>query len=816
MKTKLFFSFLLLASTLALHAQTLSVDGVVYNVDTLQNQQVGPGTQYTALRLTASKKQLDVFFLKTDLKNPHIEIRTALGRDSIYGGERPSVLAKRISSENNRYFAGTNGDFYVTSGPYVAYPVSGNMVNGEIARIPENRNVFTIDDQKRPDIGIMAYNGSIKFGTHTWTIHSVNHLRNENRLVLFNRHNGKYTHTNAHGTEVLIELLNGHTWGSNKTLKAKVLKKETGKGNMAIPQGKAVLSGHGTAAEALNLLSENDEIEVRLNLSINENSTANFLQMTGGDNYATMLKDGVIEQSSVWNQLHPRTGLGYSQHRDTLIFCVIDGRGVSNGATTKQLAYLMKSAGAWTAFNMDGGGSSCMYIEGYGGPVNNTSDGSERAVSNSVFVVSTAPTDNQVSLIKPQTATIQLPRFGVFKPKFMAYNRYGTLLNIDLPGVTLTCTPDMGYINTNGEFVASGTSNGVLTASYQGITATVNVEVMSNSTFSLRLKRLVIDDRREYPIEVLSTVGNYSMVVLPDAFTWVSKDPSVCTANNGVIKALANGVTYVVGSFENFKDSIRVSVEIPESGKTLFDNFSSLDKWKVGGSGANVTLSNTNLPSGWNEGVVANYLFQGGPGPSIVLSNATSLFGMPDTLKVRLNIQNALLNKTTVTVKAPNSSVGVKKEITSLPANADSEIVITFDEFFNTKDMAVYPISFQNITFALSPHPTGQTYSLAIRDITLYYKGYEITYLPEDTLPDFAVYPNPTTHLLHIRHNTQAPYPQEVRLYALSGELMKVWRFSASLSNELTLSMDDVPAGTYTLSLSNGQRPPAIAKVVKH
>lgn len=55
---------------------------------------VGPGTRYTALRLTGPHKQ-NVFFMKTDLKSPYIEVKQVLGRDSIYGGETPSSVSKR-------------------------------------------------------------------------------------------------------------------------------------------------------------------------------------------------------------------------------------------------------------------------------------------------------------------------------------------------------------------------------------------------------------------------------------------------------------------------------------------------------------------------------------------------------------------------------------------------------------------------------------------------------------------------------------------------------------------------------------------------
>ncbi|MGC3978130.1 MAG: phosphodiester glycosidase family protein [Paludibacteraceae bacterium] len=366
----------------------------------------------------------------------------------------------------------------------------------------------------------MSYQGYVQSGSSKWTINTVNHLREENQLVLFNQHNGKYTHTNAYGTEVLIELENGYEWGSNKTLKAKVLKIEKGIGNMAIPKGKVVLSGHGTGADELNQLSIGDEVDVFLGITLNANNTINYTQMTGGDNYATMLLNGVVEQSSVWNELHPRTGLGYSQTGDTLIFCVVDGRGVSIGATTKQLAQIMKSAGAYTAFNMDGGGSSCMYVAEYGGPVNKTSDGTERAVANSIFVVSTAPTDNEIVTIKPYKSSISLPIYGEYTPQFRAYNQYGVLLTPDLQNVVLTCPASLGTIEGN-KFIATGHTPGNIIATYNGnITATIAVNFEPVSKIQIRLDSVIVDNRKEYPVEVVATTTSGDTPISSNALSW--------------------------------------------------------------------------------------------------------------------------------------------------------------------------------------------------------------------------------------------------------------------------------------------------------
>ncbi len=62
---------------------------------------------------------------------------------------------------------------------------------------------------------------------------------------------------------------------------------------------------------------------------------------------------------------HPRTAMGYTRdHR--LIILVIEGRhpGVAEGATLTQEAVLLKEIGCSEALNLDGGGSSCMLVNG--------------------------------------------------------------------------------------------------------------------------------------------------------------------------------------------------------------------------------------------------------------------------------------------------------------------------------------------------------------------------------------------------------------------------------------------------------------------
>ncbi len=62
---------------------------------------------------------------------------------------------------------------------------------------------------------------------------------------------------------------------------------------------------------------------------------------------------------------HPRTGMGYTKD-NKLIILVVEGRnpGKAEGATLIQEAQLFKDLGCWEALNLDGGGSSCMLVNG--------------------------------------------------------------------------------------------------------------------------------------------------------------------------------------------------------------------------------------------------------------------------------------------------------------------------------------------------------------------------------------------------------------------------------------------------------------------
>lgn len=99
--------------------------------------------------------------------------------------------------------------------------------------------------------------------------------------------------------------------------------------------------------------------------------------------------DGVEIDTNVGNHSiqgdQPRTAVGVIDDNH-LVFVVVDGRqeGYSAGVTLPELADIMISLGATTAYNLDGGGSSTMYFNG--AVVNSPSNGGERGTSDILYV----------------------------------------------------------------------------------------------------------------------------------------------------------------------------------------------------------------------------------------------------------------------------------------------------------------------------------------------------------------------------------------------------------------------------------------------
>jgi exopolysaccharide biosynthesis protein len=119
--------------------------------------------------------------------------------------------------------------------------------------------------------------------------------------------------------------------------------------------------------------AEKDSL-LRINIKKVKRGWPKWKMQTAVGGGPVLLQDGEIKISNneemkfggkAIDDKHPRTAMGYTKN-NKLIVLVIQGRfpGIAEGATLTQQAQIFKDIGCVEALNLDGGGSSCMLVNG--------------------------------------------------------------------------------------------------------------------------------------------------------------------------------------------------------------------------------------------------------------------------------------------------------------------------------------------------------------------------------------------------------------------------------------------------------------------
>jgi len=207
----------------------------------------------------------------------------------------------------------------------------------------------------------------------------LNEVARRNRVTLYTGHYGLRTRTMADPSrhEVAVNA-GGRVVG-------------LGAGNTEIPSGGYVLSGQGSAAGLLRrAIGEGQQLRLDCKLP------AAVEHALGGG--PTLLQGGKVRvlarqqhfRSDVARGRSPRTAIGITRDARYMLVTV-DGRrpGYSVGATLGELATVMRELGAVEALNLDGGGSTTMWLRGR--TLGRPSDGHERPVSTALLVLPRKP-----------------------------------------------------------------------------------------------------------------------------------------------------------------------------------------------------------------------------------------------------------------------------------------------------------------------------------------------------------------------------------------------------------------------------------------
>lgn len=593
----------------------------------LDSIQVGPGV--THYHQVVDSGPWNINIIKIDLNNPWLKFQSVKAGNKLLAFEKTSSMAARNNYEEHRVVAAINGDFYNTS---TGEQVGTQVASGQLLKTNDQWLNVGFNINEKPFIGLNNFYGSLITTDSIRSIAGVNRARNTDELILYNSFMGSSTTTNQYGIEARIVPIDN--WLVNDTIRCIVDTIVSGVGNMLIGNNKAVLSAHGTAAAFLNNnLLIYDTIKIVLELLP---SLPKLEQLIGGNTW--LVQNGVPNPDN--GDRHPRTSVGFNQDTTTFFLFVVDGRqpGLSIGMSYKELGDYMKTWGVYNGLNLDGGGSSTMVVRG--DIVNSPSDiGGERSVSNSLLLVSTAPT-GPLSSIRINPREVFINGGSSINLTAKGFDEYFNPVSI-LPGSLIwSCDPSIGSITQNGVFTAAfDTISGFIYAQVDNIRDSIIVHLTTISQIILSPDPVILQPGQSQQMTATAYDNYNNIIALQQSdFQWSVTAGLGTITTGGYFTASNTGSGQIIASNDSVTGTAELTVG--SSVTVMIDDFSDLTGYTLTGTRVNLSqcsflFDSTLFISEPGSGKLTYSLTTGGTS-ALYLNKEIQISGTPNKLSIQV------------------------------------------------------------------------------------------------------------------------------------------------------------------------------------
>ena len=235
---------------------------------------------------------------------------------------------------------------------------------------------------------------------------------------------------------------------------------------------------------------------------------------------------------------------------------------------------------------------------------------------------------------------------------------------------------------------------------------------------------VVIDSFHPYAININGVSGYGLDKVDPSVVDWTSADEGVCTVDGqGIITAVADGKTLVGSSNPLLLDSLKVSVENPKGRVTTIENAPIVpDTWNVAQSGGK-----DRVVTPLDNGMQIDFTCTSSRNPYIKLSKAVQIWGLPDTLRLRIVPGALRLKNLKVQVKnAYGEHLTVDYPLNEMD-EGENIIDIPVADLCDATDLGNFPLHLGYYYITYNSPTTGEAYSLKIPGLELVYAS-----MPQD------------------------------------------------------------------------------------
>jgi hypothetical protein len=348
---------------------------------------VEPGIEYLHDRIGDGPWSIHV--VKVDRSGGRFGLVSTLARGHIDGLAGVHEQVESLGATCGRPVAAINGDFFIIRpGPYQGDPIGLHIVQGELVSAPAGAS-FWVDKEGNPHLGRVTARFRATGPDGLDLAFSLNEDRADDEAVLYTPALGASTRTGP-GLELVLERAGAGDWlplrpGGRYQARISAHYRQ---GNARLTPQTMILSIGPVLAEKLRAPAPGAVIS--LDVQTTPDLTGVTTALGGGP---VLLDAGQVPNWRPPQPRHPRTVLGWNNEHFFLM--VVDGRqkSLSAGMTYPELAALMRRLGCTHAINLDGGGSSTLWLDGH--IMNSPSDGHERRVANGLVVVSKEQNSNE-------------------------------------------------------------------------------------------------------------------------------------------------------------------------------------------------------------------------------------------------------------------------------------------------------------------------------------------------------------------------------------------------------------------------------------
>lgn len=354
-------------------------------------ERIAPGVLYREFYHPEGPWAIQVLEVQRDA--PDMEFEAVLGGEYVLGIEPLNKIAERMSRLQHYPAAGINGDFYLLrNDPFQGDPTGLCVINGELISSPVNRSAFVILEDGKPYIDRFQLKGTLyRDDGEKFEMSGVNQSCPDDGIVIITP--SFYTATRAQGgsVQLLAGSLKEHLKpeGTYDFTVQTVLEEDS---VLVLSNDQVAFVGLGKGAAFLEKVSTGEKLHCTLSIYP---SPGQIRHAIGGT--PRLLRNGEISieaeeervRASFVETRHPRTALGFNNEYFFLV--TVDGRQpeYSVGMSLIELARFLKELGAIEALNLDGGGSTTMWV--LDEVRNRPSDGRVRPIANALILFSKVP-----------------------------------------------------------------------------------------------------------------------------------------------------------------------------------------------------------------------------------------------------------------------------------------------------------------------------------------------------------------------------------------------------------------------------------------